>query len=240
MRCSTARRQMHLLYYGELHREQKEAVAAHLRDCRDCAGEYERVRTMMKELTQAAVAPGDSAAEETWSRIRSGLSRPPERHNLIRLAAAFVIFTIGLGAGLWLSRRMASSSPAPPPEIAVTRTEWNRYLADLELLLLDAGNSRDPLPASHASTGRAVAAERLLFQSRYLSRDNFSSPEARDLLEETAFLLQEIRNRPESFQRNSDWIRRIIRERRMLERIRFLLRNNNPDSQLEVERAPVI
>lgn len=240
MRCSTASRRMHLLYYGELPREQHEALQAHLRDCPDCAGEYARMRTMMRELSLAAVEPGDSAEEETWSRIRSGLSRPPERHHLTRLAAAFVIFTIGLGAGLWLSRRLATSSPAPPPEVAVSRSEWNRYLADLELLLLDAGNSREPAPANHSLTGRAVAAERLLFQSRYLSRDNLSSPEARNLLEETALLLQEIRNRPESFQRDPGWIQRIIRDRRMLERIRFLLRNNVPESHLEVERAPVI
>jgi len=122
----------------------------------------------------------------------------------------------------------------------VAPSEWNRYLSDLELLLLDAGNSREPVPAGQFSTNRAVAAERLLFQSRYFSRDNISSPEARNLLEETALLLQEIRNRPESFQRDPGWIRRIIRERRMLERIRFLLSDKAPESRLEVERAPVI
>jgi len=242
MRCNSVRRKMHLFYYRELPDKQQEAIQIHLRHCPGCASEYARLETMMHELTQSVMEPGTAAGEATWQRIVTGLSKPrpdSRRPHLVRLAAAVMVFAVGLGTGLWLSRRL-SSPTLPPPEVAASQSEWSQYLGDLELLLLDAGNSRLPVPTAAASGERAVSIDRLLFQNRYLKQDSLMSPEAQNLLEETALLLQEIRNRSASFQRDPGWLQKIIAERHMIERIHLLLSQSSDNSPLEVERAPVI
>jgi hypothetical protein len=240
MKCKSVRRKMHLFYYHEIPLNEREPISEHLHHCAQCASEYSHMESMMRELTQAVMEPRAATEDVTWRRIQASLEPPPGARNvhLLRLAAAFLIFAIGLGAGLWLNRRQIDPSLTTSPQLIVTRSEWNQYLGDLELLLLDAGNNG--LPVSAASVPGEQTLDRLLFQNRCLSRTEPTSPEARRLLEETALLLQEIRNRSEASRQDPEWLPRIIAERRMLERIRLLLSDDMTDSRLEAERAPVI
>ncbi|MBN1197256.1 MAG: zf-HC2 domain-containing protein [Candidatus Aminicenantes bacterium] len=240
MKCNAVRRKMHLFYYRELTLNEREQISEHLRHCAQCAGEYSRMESMMLDLTQAVMEPRAVSEDVTWRRIQARLEPPPGARtaHLLRLAAALLIFAIGLGAGLWLNRSQTDPSLTTSPRLIVTRSEWNQYLGDLELLLLDAGNNG--LPVSAATAPGEQTLDRLLFQNRCLSRAELNSPEAHRLLEETALLLQEIRNRSDASRQDPEWLPRIIAERRMLERIRLLLSGDMADSRLEAERAPVI
>jgi len=231
---------MHLFYYREISANERERISEHLRDCAQCAKAYTHTRHLMHELTQALMEPRAVTGDATWRRIRANLEKPLQTRpiHLLRLAAAFLIFAIGLGAGLWLNRRQAPPSATTLPQAVVTRSEWNQYLGDLELLLLDTGNKG--LPVTVASVPGKQTLDRLLFQNRCLSGVEHISPEAQLILEETSLLLQEIRNHSATFQWDPEWLPRIIAERRMLERIRLLLSGDGPDSRLEAERAPVI
>lgn len=240
MRCNRVRRNLHLFYYAELPELKREKIAEHLLHCPRCAREYSQIRGMLDGLAQAVTQSGTEAAEATWKRILAGLEPTPRFHPayLMKVAAALIIFAIGLGVGIQLSRRQVSPAPTSPVQALSRQPEWIQYLGDLQLLLLDAGNKG--LPIFTASPPGEQAIDHLLFQNRLLSRDSVSSPEARYLLEETAFLLRELQNRSETLQRDPEWLQRVIEQQRLLERIRILLNHNPADFQMEVQRAPVI
>ncbi|HEX9984947.1 MAG TPA: hypothetical protein VGF69_16920 [Thermoanaerobaculia bacterium] len=83
------------------------AVALHLRDCRDCAAQYEELRRVLALVDDASIPePAENYGEEVWRRLRWKLgSEKRKRRGWTSLAAAAAALIAVFFLGQWWSAR---------------------------------------------------------------------------------------------------------------------------------------
>ena len=246
MKCRAVKRRLHLLYYKELGERETTLLRKHLDHCSQCRDEYNETIALLDAMPHSLPHPSPREIESDWAGILSAISHsaPEIRHFPripARIAAAILLFALGLGTGLWLERNPApGNTQEKASEFALSRLELNGFLEDVEMLLLDTSHNPRAVQTASMDSERKFVIDRLMFQNRQLSRNHASPRHIHELLEETALLLREIRNHPDLETGDPDWLPRIIEQRRLRERIRALLIKNREVISMEGQRAPII
>ena len=246
MKCRAVKRRLHLLYYQELSEREATLLRKHLSHCSQCRSEYNEIITLLEAIPHSLPRHSPEKVESDWARILPAISHSTPGIRSVftipaRIAAAILLFALGLGTGLWWDRNPRSgNAPTAPTEISSSRSELNGFLEDLEMLILDTSHNPRSVRTASMDNERKYVIDRLMFQNRQLFRSHSSPPHIHDLLEETALLLREIRNHPDLETGDPDWLPRIIEQRRLRERIRALLIRNREVISMEGQRAPTI
>jgi len=115
MNCNEIESLMGLYIYNELDHRDRQLVETHLNACPDCTGKQERFQMVMNGYMVQREAPSMPDWERSWQVVRDRLESSPSKQQGKRsmhrsvwfyragaLAAAVVIFVVGLTVGLHL------------------------------------------------------------------------------------------------------------------------------------------
>jgi len=227
MKCKKYREWIILYLYGELGREEKRRLSAHLEKCPACRADLDETRRMFHLVRQVETTEApDADWNRCWGGIRRGIrSRDPMRrtHFLIPRwvpAAAAVLITV-FGLGIYLGRTLRSGpatggAESPRLSPAAARYSLNDHFETLKPVLIEYANYDERGGDSRITTDRALL-QNLLIQNillmRLLARDE---PGAAVLLEDIELVLREITNAQGREDSSPAQIRSLLEEREIL------------------------
>jgi len=170
--------------------DEREDIQAHLTRCQACRSRLEATRALLGDLagvpTDAAVVPTVLRVAPAWTRARARRLDSP----VPAVAAAILIFAVGLTVGARMRRATAPSPDVTPPSNAETVAEAIQE-SGTHYVTAIAALRRRPGSAADVAQGREVAVSALFGAAYELQRIDPADPGVRDALR----CIEELRDR---------------------------------------------
>lgn len=135
----------------------------HLRECSDCATQYETLRRILSFVSEAAVPErGEHYGTEVWNRLRWKLGAPRRRRWEMYLAAAAMLAVAFFAGQLWRARQTSTTQHAAlsTPHVPVRADQPNSdrlmfvvvsdHLDSSERMLVEVSNGSDAVSPQRA------------------------------------------------------------------------------------------
>jgi hypothetical protein len=238
MKCKKCEEDIVLLLYGELADKDKSGVMEHIKECPECAEEWESTKSVFALLdeTKGASAP-EADWERCWGAIETDIAERPRgdrrkrgerKRRLFMLpgwafaaASVVVIYVIGVFIGrFWLTSD--TQTAAVPGMQAAGSSEYirqslNEHFETLKPLLVSYSNYSAEEDRRETITLDKEIVRSLLIQNYLLKKLVIESdPSAGELLEDLDFVLREIKNMPSDDKWAPSQVKELIHEREIL------------------------
>ncbi len=238
MKCKKCKEDIVLLLYGELADKDKGEVMEHIKECPECADEWESTKGVFALLDETKE---ESAPEADWDRcwgaIQTDIAEKPkgerrkrterERRFVVRpgwvyaAASVFVIFVLGVLIGrFWLT---SDTQIAAAPGIQASgsseyiKQSLSEHFETLKPLLVSYANYSAEENGRETITLDKEIVRSLLIQNYLLKKLVLESdPQAEEILEDLDLILREIKNMPSDDQWALSQVKELIHEREIL------------------------
>jgi hypothetical protein len=237
MKCKKCKEDIVLLLYDELADKDKSEVMEHIKECQECAEEWESTKGVFTLLDETkGESPPEADWEKCWGAIQmdivetsSGESKRREgkRRFFMRpgwiyaAASVLVIFVLGVLIGrFWLT---SDTQVAAAPGIKATgsseyiKQSLSEHFETLKPMLVSYANYSAEENGREMMTLDKEILKSLLIQNYLLKKLVIKSdPSAAELLEDLDLVLREIKNMPSDDKWASSQVKEFIHERDIL------------------------
>jgi hypothetical protein len=238
MKCKKCKEDIILLFYGELADKNKSEVIAHIKECTECAEEWESTKGVFTLLDETKE---ESAPEADWERCWDAIKTDTvegvngekvkrtdrERRLFMRsgwiyaAASVVLIFVLGVFIGkFWLTSDtqiavVAGSQASGSSEYI--KQSLSEHLENLKPLLVSYANYSAEENGRETITLDKEIVRSLLIQNYLLKKLIIESdPSAGELLEDLDLVLREIKNMPSDDKWAPSQVKELIHEREIL------------------------
>ena len=238
MKCKKCKEDMVLLLYGELADKDKAEVKAHIKECSNCAVEWERTRSVFALLDETKKESTPEADwEKCWNVIQTdtmekstGEKRQTvhkERRFFMRpgwiyaAASVVMIFVLGIFIGRYWLKTDTQIASAPGMQAARPSEFIKQSLEDhfetLKPLLVSYANYSAEENGRETITLDRKIVKSLLIQNYLLKKLVVdTNPQAKEILEDLDLVLREIENMPSDDKWAPSQVKELIHERDIL------------------------
>jgi len=235
MKCKKCKDNIVLMLYGEITDKEKSDVMEHIKECPDCAKEWQSTKGVFALLdeTKDETAP-EADWEKCWGVIQTDITEKPQQKSrkerrfyalpgwAYAAASLVVIFVLGVLIGRHWMTSDTQTAAAVPGIQSTDSSEYikqtlNEHFDTLKPLLVAYANYSAEENGKETVTLDKEIVQNLLIQNYLLKKLVVESdPSAKELLEDLDLVLREIKNMPSDDKWAHSSIKELIQEREIL------------------------